>query len=102
MPERVVLVHVERAGNAHGAARRGIRVKRLAVEQQGVFLGEDVGGLGLVGAMARALFAAVARDEATAAAKVVDGELAVVGAAAATRVALGHRERRNLVRRQDV
>ena len=51
--------------------------------------------------VAGTLFAAVAGDKAPAAAKVVDGELAVVGAAAAADVLLRHGEVRDILGRKD-
>ena len=87
VPERVVLVHVERARDAHGAAGRLLRGEHRAVKEQLVLEVKEVGGVVLARARAAgALLAAVARDEATAAAKVVDREQAVVGAAPAVDV----------------
>ena len=101
VPEGVVLVHVERARNAHGAARGLVGAQHLAVKQQLVFLFEEVGGLGLLLFVAGALLAAVAGDKAPAAAKVVDGKLAVVGAAAAANMLLRHGEVRDVLGRKD-
>ena len=81
MPERVVLVHVERARNAHRTARSLVRREARTVEEQLVLVLEEVGRLDLVAFAASALFATVARDEAAATTKVIDGEQAVVGAA---------------------
>ena len=92
VPEGVVLVHVERARDTHGAARGLVGAQHLAVKQQLVFLFEEVGGLGLLLFVAGALLAAVAGNEASAAAKVVDGELAVVGATTAADMLLRHGE----------
>ena len=87
VPERVVLVHVERARDAHGAAGRLLRGEDRAVKEQLVLEVKEVGGVVFLGAAAaRALLAAVAGDEAAAAAKVVDREQAVVGAAPAVDV----------------
>ena len=88
MPKRVVLVHIECAGYAHGAARSVLGRQALAVEQQLVFTFEEVRGLALLLFVARAALAAIAGDKATTAAKVVDGELAVIGATAAARMLL--------------
>ena len=101
MPEGVVLVHVERTGDADGAARGLVGAQHLAVKKQLVFLFEEVGGLGLLLFVAGALLAAVAGNEAPAAAKVVDGELAVVGATAAADVLLRHGEVRDVLGRKD-
>ena len=101
VPEGVVLVHVERARDADGAARGLIGAQHLAVKEQLVFLFEEIGGLGLLLFVTGALLAAVAGNEAPAAAKVVDGELAVVGAAAAADVLLRHGEVRDVLGRKD-
>ena len=101
MPEGVVLVHVECARDTHGAARGLVGTQDLAVKEQLVFLFEKVGGLSLLLFVAGALLAAVAGNEAPAAAKVVDGELAVVGAAAAADVLLRHGEVRDVLGRKD-
>ena len=89
-PERVVLVHVQRARNAHGAARRILlRQRRVVVEQALGLVLEQVGdlvGLRRLAKRAGALLAAIARDEAAMLARclvdaeVVDGEQAVVRA----------------------
>ena len=97
VPEGVVLVHVERARDADGAARGLVGAQHLAVKEQLVFLFEEVGGLGLLLFVAGTLLAAVAGNEAPAAAKVVDGELAVVGAAAAADMLLRHGEVRDVL-----
>ena len=101
MPEGVVLVHVERARDTDGAARGLVGTQDLAAKEQLVFLFEEVGSLGLLLFVAGALLAAVAGDEATAAAEVVDGELAVVGAASAAHVLLPHGEAGDLLSRKD-
>ena len=87
VPERIVLVHVEGARNAHGAAGGLLLGEHRAVKEQLVLVLKQVGGVAL-GALAgaRALLAAVARDEAVPLAKVVDGQQAVVGAATAVDV----------------
>ena len=101
VPEGVVLVHVERAGDTDGAARGLVGAQHLAVKQQLVFLFEEVRGLGLLLFVAGALLAAVAGNEAPAAAKVVDGKLAVVGATAAADMLLRHGEVRDVLGRKD-
>ena len=101
VPEGVVLVHVERARDADGAARGLVGAQDLAVKEQLVFLFEEVGGLGLLLFVAGALLAAVAGDKAPAAAKVVDGELAVVRATAAADMLLRHGEVRDVLGRKD-
>ena len=101
VPEGVVLVHVERAGDADGAARGLVGAQHLAVKQQIVFLFEEVRGLGLLLFVAGALLAAVAGNEAPAAAKVVDGKLAVVRATAAANMLLRHGEVRDVLGRED-
>ena len=101
VPEGVVLVHVECARDTHGAARGLVGTQDLAVKEQLVFLFEEVGGLGLLLFVAGALLAAVAGDKAPAAAKVVDGKLAVVGATAAADVLLRHGEVRDVLGRKD-
>ena len=101
MPEGVVLVHVERARDADGAARGLVGAQHLAVKQQLVFLFEEVGGLGLLLFVAGALLAAVAGNEAPAAAKVVDGKLAVVRATAAADMLLRHGEVCDVLGRED-
>ena len=101
MPEGVVLVHVERTGDADGAARGLVGTQHLAVKEQLVFLFEEVGGLSLLLFVAGALLAAVAGDKAPAAAKVVDGKLAVVGAATAADVLLRHGEVRDVLGRKN-
>ena len=101
VPEGVVLVHVERARNADGAARGLVGVQHLAVKEQLVFLFEEVGSLGLLLFVAGTLLAAIAGNKAPAAAKVVDGELAVVGATAAADVLLRHGEVRDILGRKD-
>ena len=90
VPERIVLVHVEGTGDAHGAARGVLLRQHGAVEEQVVLGSEEVRHLLLLGVVARALLAAVAGNETTAATEVVDGELAVVGATAAACMTLGH------------
>ena len=101
VPEGVVLVHVECARNADGAARSLVGAQHLAVKEQLVFLFEEVGGLGLLLFVAGTLLAAVAGNEAPASAKVVDGELAVVGATAAADMLLRHGEVRDVLGRKD-
>ena len=84
VPEGVVLVHVERAGDAHRAILGLCARQALAVEEQVLLELVEVGHLGQGVRVAGALLAAVARDEAVVLAglrvlaKVVDGEQAVV------------------------
>ena len=101
MPEGVVLVHIERAGNADGAARGLVGAQDLAVKEQLVFLFEEVGDLGLLLFVAGTLLAAVAGNEAPAATKVVDGKLAVVRATAAADMLLRHGKVRDVLSRKD-
>ena len=101
MPEGVVLVHVECARDADGAARGLVGTQDLAVKEQLVFLFEEVGGLGLLLFVAGALLAAVAGNEAPAAAKVVDGKLAVVRATAAADMLLRHGKVRDVLGRKN-
>ena len=101
VPEGVVLVHVERAGDADGAARGLVGTQDLTVKEQLVFLFEEVRGLGLLLFVAGTLLAAVAGNEAPTAAKIVDGELAVVGATAAADVLLRHGKVRDVLGRKD-
>ena len=101
MPEGVVLVHVECARDTHGAARGLVGAQHLAVKEQLVFLFEEVGGLGLLLFVTGALLAAVAGNEAPAAAKVVDGKLAVVRATAAADMLLRHGEVRDVFGRKN-
>ena len=63
-PERVVFIHGKRARNAHGAARGDVGGERLVVEQAMALVFEQVGHVALLVEHARALLAAVARDEA--------------------------------------
>ena len=102
VPEGVVLVHVERARDAHRATRRGLCIQAGTVEQQLVLELEEVGGVvfGLA-RTARALLAAVTRDEAVAAAKVVDREQAVVCAAPAVDVGVLDLEVVDVLARED-
>ena len=84
-PERVVLVHVERAWDAHCAARRIFGRERFVVEQAMRLVVEEVGHVGFLVVDTSALLAPVARDEAAVLAvrilaEVVDGEQAMVRA----------------------
>ena len=101
VPEGVVLVHVECARDTHGAARGLVGTQDLAVKEQLVFLFEKVGGLSLLLFVAGALLAAVAGNEAPAAAKVVDGKLAVVRATAAADMLLRHGKVRDVLGRKN-
>ena len=101
MPEGVVLVHVERTGDTNGTTRGLVGAQHLAVKEQLVFLFEEVGGLGFLLFVASTLLAAVTGNETPAAAKIVDGELAVVGATAAADMLLRHGEVRDVLGRKD-
>ena len=101
VPEGVVLVHVERARDADGAARGLVGAQHLAVKEQLVFLFEEVGGLGLLLFVAGALLATVAGNEAPTAAKVVHSKLAVVRATAAADMLLRHGEVCDILSRKD-
>ena len=101
VPEGVVLVHVECARDADGAARGLVGAQHLAVKEQLVFLFEEVGGLGLLLFVAGTLLAAVTGNEAPTAAKIVDGELTVVGATTAADVFLRHGEVRDVLGRKN-
>ena len=102
VPEGIVLVHVEGAGDTHGAARRLVGIQAWTVKQELVLELEQVGGvvLGLLGA-ASALLAAVARDEAAPVAEAVNGQQAVVGATPAVDVGVLDLEVVDLVARED-
>ena len=97
VPEGIVLVHAERARDADGAARGGLYRQALAVEEQGVLLLEEVGGVRAGLLVTGAALATVARDEAPAAAEVGDGEQAAVGAQAAAGGLVSHLEIVNLI-----
>ena len=107
-PERVVLVHVERARDAHAAARGFLGRQRLVVEQAVRLVLEEVRHVGRLGATAEAfaLLAAIARDEAAVAAslrvfaEIVHREQAGVRAALAAHRAVRGRERLDLVKGQ--
>ena len=88
VPERIVLVHVQRARNAHGAAWSLICRKRLAVKQQLVLERKEVWRLVLLGTtlLTCAFLATVTGDKPVAAAKVVDGKHAAVRADTAVRI----------------
>ena len=88
VPERIVLVHVQRARNAHGAARCLVYRKRLAIKQQLILERKDVWGFILLSTtlLTCAFLATVTGDKPVAAAKVVDGKHAAVRADAAVRV----------------
>ena len=85
VPERIVLVHVQRARNAHGAAWSLVCRKRLAIKQQLVLERKDVWCLVLLSAtlLTCAFLATVTGNKPVAAAKVVDGKHAAVRADAA-------------------
>ena len=88
VPERIVLVHVQRARNAHGAAWSLVYRKRLAIKQQLVLERKEVWRLVLLGAtlFTCAFLATVTGDKPVATAKVIDGKHAAVRADAAVRV----------------
>ena len=100
VPEGIVLVHAKGTRDAHGAARGGLGRQALTVEEQGVLLLEEVGGVGAGLLVASAALAAVARDKAPAAAEVGDGEQAAVGAQAAAGGLVRHLEVVDLVLRE--
>ena len=88
MPERIVLVHVQRARNANSAAWSLVCRKRLAIKQQLILERKEVWRLVLLGTtlLTCAFLATVTGDKPVAAAKVVDGKHAAVRADAAVRV----------------
>ena len=88
VPERIVLVHVQRARNTNGAAWSLVCGKRLAVKQQLVLERKEVWCLDLLGAtlLTCAFLATVTGDKPVAAAKIVDSKHAAVGADAAVSV----------------
>ena len=85
VPERIVLVHVQRARNTNSAAWSLVSGKRLAVKQQLILERKEVWRLVLLGTtlLTCAFLATVAGDKPVAAAKVVDGKHAAVRADAA-------------------
>ena len=85
VPERIVLVHVQRARNAHCAAWSLVCRKRLAIKQQLILERKEVWGLILLGTtlLTCAFLATVTGDKPVSAAKVVDGKHAAVRADAA-------------------
>ena len=82
-PERIVLIHVQHARNAHGAAESLLLGKRFVVEDPLHLIIVKVRKIFLILHAADALFAAVARDIAAAVREAVDREQAVVIAALA-------------------
>ena len=88
VPERIVLVHVQRARNANGAAWSLVCRKRLTVKQQLILERKEVWCLVLLGTtlLTCAFLATVTGDKPVAAAKVVNGKHAAVRADAAVRV----------------
>ena len=108
VPEGVVLVHVQRTGDAHGAVAGLLQGQHLAVEEQVVLEVEEIGHIGALGLGPRSALAAVAGDEAATAprfgilAEVVDGEQAVVGALAAAHGAMLDDQLVDLRRREHV
>ncbi len=105
-PERIVLVHVQRARDAHGAARRVGGCQRLVVEQAAALVFEQVRHVLALVQRARALLAAVAGDEAAALAgglvlaEVVDRQQAAVGTALAAHGLVRGGKRLNLLERE--
>ena len=107
-PERVVLVHVQRARDAHGAAGRVFGGQGLVAEGALGFVLEQVRNGRLLGAGAQtlALLAAVAGDEAAVLARrridaeIVHREQAGVRAALAAHGAMRRRERLDFLKRQ--
>ena len=85
VPERIVLVHVQRARNANSAAWSLVCRKRLAIKQQLVLERKDVWCLVLLGTalLTCAFLATVTGDKPVAATKVVDSKHAAVRADAA-------------------
>ena len=85
VPERIVLVHVQRARNTYGAAWSLVSGKRLTVKQQLILERKEVWRLVLLGTtlLTCAFLATVTGDKPVAAAKVVDGKHAAVRADAA-------------------
>ena len=77
-PERVVLVEIQHAGNADGAARCLILGERLNVEEAVHLVVEEVRDFLFLPVQTEAALAAVARDEAATAAELVHGEHALV------------------------
>ena len=87
MPERIILVHVERTWNANSAARSRLLWQRFTVKEQLVLERKEVGGLVFLTAFsARALLAAVAGNKAMSAAKIIDRQKTAIGADAAVRI----------------
>ena len=101
VPERIVLVHSEDAWKSHYAALCGALRKALAVEQQVIFIVEQVRQLLLGGYVARAALAAVVAYVALPVREFRDGQQAVVGAASAARGGLFDREALQLIQRSD-
>ena len=107
-PERVVLVHVERTRDAHGAARRVFGGQGLVAEGALGLVLEQVrhGRLLGAGAQTLALLATVAGDEAAVLARrridaeIVHREQAGVRAALAAHGAMRRRERLDFLKRQ--
>ena len=77
-PERVVLVEVQHAGNADGAARCLILGEGLDVKEAVHLVVEEIRNFLLLPVQTEAALAAVARDEAATAAELVHGEHALV------------------------
>ena len=87
MPERIILVHVERTRNTDGTAWSRLLWQRFTVKEQLVLERKEVGGLVFLTAFsARTLLAAVAGNKAMSAAKIIDRQKAAIGADAAVRI----------------
>ena len=77
-PERVVLVEIQNAGDADGAAGRLILREGLNVKETVHLVIKEIRNFLLLAIQTEAALAAVARDEAAAAAELVHGEHALV------------------------
>ena len=88
VPERIVLVHVQCARNANGAARSLVCRKRFTVKQQLILVRKEVWCLVLLCTtlLTCAFLATVTGDKPVAATKVVDRKHAAVRADTAMRV----------------
>ena len=106
-PERIVFIHVERTRYAHRATRCRFGGKRFVVIEEtcGLVL-EEVRHLGLDSLGARALLAAIARDEAAMAAgcfidtEIIHREQACIRTGLATHGTMGRRKRFDLFERK--
>ena len=77
-PERIVLVEIQNAGDADGAAERLILREGLNVKETVHLVIKEIRNFLLLAIQTEAALAAVARDEAAAAAELVHGEHALV------------------------